>query len=214
MPASSGPPSRKAARRTAARRAATHAAGSGPKRSGGTREEAGAMAPERGLGPKRRNRETGTPAWMGLRARRGPGGLHAAGPRSAARPPRGRVRVAVRRILGQRRPQGGAEAFPPPVRRNAAFLCPREMDLGADARNGFADSAATARTAGAGASIAHQAADNVWSHPPAAAWRIGGGWGIMHESPRKSRSAFPRAAAGADPGAIPGHPPVQPIQIR
>ena len=58
------------------------------------------MAPERGLGPKRRNRETGTPAWMGLRARRGPGGLHAAGPRSAARPPRGRVRFAVRRILG------------------------------------------------------------------------------------------------------------------
>ena len=110
--------------------------------------------------------------------------LHAAGPRSAARPPRGRVRFAVRRILGQRRPRGGAEAFPPPVRRNAAFLSPgaeaflppvrrnaaflspREMDLRADARHGFAESAATARTAGAGASIAHQAADNVWSRPP------------------------------------------------
>ena len=133
------------------------------------------MAPERGLGPKRRNREAGTPAWMGLRARRGPGGLHAAGPRSAARPPRGRVRFAVRRILGQRRPRGGAESFPPPVRRNAAFLSPREMDLGADARHGFADSAATARTAGAGASIAHQAADNVWSHPARRARHTGRG---------------------------------------
>ena len=76
------------------------------------------------------------------------------------------------------------------------FLSPRDMDLRADARHGFADSAATARTAGIGASMARQAADNVWSRPPSQ-----GVTTLCHAPapcPRR-RGAFRASTAGVRP---------------